>query len=63
MIEYNELSIVICTVKTPEQYQEQVQMLYDRAGCPVHVFICNNNNHVALTQVYQQMLDKNEINK
>lgn len=63
MIEYNELSIVICTNKKSEQYEETVQTLYDRAGCPVHVFICNNSNNVALTQVYQQMLDKKEINK
>ena len=63
MISYNQLSIVICTNKTEKYYKDKVQTFYDRAGCPVHVFICNNSNNVPLTQVYQQMLTKKEINR
>lgn len=63
-MEYKELSVVICTEKNESQCKDIAQDIFNKAGCPVHIFLCNNSeNKVGLSRVYQQMLDDEKINK
>jgi hypothetical protein len=62
-MEYKELSVVICTKKDEKDCANISQVLYDRAGCPVHVFFCLNPNGTPIAQAYQQMLDREDVNK
>jgi hypothetical protein len=62
-MEYNSINIVICTNKTKEECEKISRVLYDRAGCENHIFFAMNGNNVSISNVYQQMLDKEEVKK
>jgi hypothetical protein len=62
-MEYNELSVVVSTPKTQEESQEFIQHIYQTCGCNVHVFLCMNNGTVGLNEVYNKMLNDENVNK